>query len=114
MGDEPRAGAPLRATDLPCPPWCILRGEHSFTLLNGYGVLVRTHEAQPWEGAGVHVTLFCEELAQSEREPEPQRNTHISLDSWPDGCLTGPDARRLAAALLNAADEWDESTLTAP
>jgi hypothetical protein len=33
----------------------------------------------------------------------------ISLESWPDGYMVTPaEARRLAAALLNAADEADE------
>lgn len=102
-------------TSLPCPPWCQLPAGHGFDAEYG-GELHRSHEAATAdfrftgpEGAPINVSV---RLLSIESAPEPDGPPSTSppvvyLDEA-EG-LAGPQARQVAAALLDAADMWDEA-----
>jgi hypothetical protein len=73
---------------LTCPSWCAAPDGHGWE-----------HYGRDWSVHDVAIGLVAE-------------GAHAAPLVWvsPDGggSFSGPQARQLAAALLNAADEWDQ------
>ncbi len=96
---------------MPCPDWCVLPAGHGII---GYrdDLLLRTHESASSrlgdERIG-EVVLLEEEVAASEHGPVVSHDTYVSVEVLPTWRLTGSQLRRLASALLDAADEWDRA-----
>lgn len=98
----------MMATKVPCPRWCTRPSGHPFVAVeeqNGR-VLLREHE-RVWmmpvpHVPPVEVALTAEEEATSAEGPTVLEGPHVRLDVSRDARLTTAQARRLAAALLNA------------
>jgi hypothetical protein len=101
----------------PCPPWCALPVGHGFDQIGD-----DLHRFHRWEVASVDtaeggaaaISLTVESLESGQRTEAPTRTPlSVCVYGYLEGDdLTGPEARKLAAALLNAADEWDRITGT--
>jgi len=87
-----------------CPPWCTLPAGHGFYGIEPSGAVVRVHEQL--DAGDVGVFLIAQETAATDEGPVLTTVLRIELDLGTRR-VTGPDARQLAAALLNSADEWD-------
>lgn len=108
----------LPTTQLPCPCWCTLPPGHGFHDIDpGDGTVLRFHEHTlarfSWPHSYDSVTIKAGvELTQLERanadESRLLQRYPVVITAYTEGEeLTGPQARQLAAALLNAADAWD-------
>ncbi len=95
---------------MPCPDWCVLPAGHGII---GYrdDLLLRTHESAGLQGGERigDVVLLDDEVAASEHGPVVSHDTYVSVEVLPTWRLTGSQLRRLASALLDAADEWDRA-----
>ncbi len=113
------------STTHPCPDWCTLPAGHGVDGTTRDGTVIRSHERAvarmeyphtiPGAMKGIThswwVAIVRSDMLQTDDGPvievEPVTIT-VSIcdgDNW-----TAPQARQLAAALLDAADEWDEIT----
>ena len=89
-----------------CPEWCDKRANHEWTV--GVGDLFRQHEAARVEirhGVVAYVEMLEVAAAEDQWQPRTVDGVRIVVDA--DGTVTTEEARRLAAALLNAADLLD-------
>jgi hypothetical protein len=101
-------------TILPCPPWCILPAGHRFHSMTEDGLLIRNHEGPDRSISSVSIGLVADETARTDNGPvvvaEPP-TVYVSTDDIVRPCkFTGPELRTIAAALLDAAHEWDQIT----
>ncbi len=111
----------------PCPDWCTLAPGHGWdgadigTVTRGHGgILARTErwtvELYLLEKADAQVVLDEHGRWEDiEGQPGPSQYPDGPLiDIGPPAAgselMTGPEARALAAALLEAADAWDKAT----
>ncbi len=103
----------------PCPPWCALPSGHGYDSLDADDTLLRFHERDlsrfSWPHSSEPVTTGVGvSLTQMERaSADGSRVLHhwpVVITAYTKGGeeLTGPQARQFAAALLDAADAWDE------
>jgi len=104
-------------TTLPCPDWCVLPAGHGFYTLTDEGFLFRCHEGQDRSAPNVAIALVADETALSDQGPVvtvEAPTVFVSTDDIIAGNqrFTGPTLRMVAAALLDAADEWDRITGT--
>jgi hypothetical protein len=111
----------LATTPLPCPTWCTQPRGHGFDgeLPGGSRVLIRNHETTlatiattgpDGRETNAYVDIYAEETAASNDGPIlSSGDPHIVVDGE---CthLTGREARRLAEALVAAAEARDEAT----
>lgn len=110
---------PSNVQVIPCPSWCEhADAGHGFDDTDMSGNPVRFHERSCGDDLAFSADLVVKETAAGEGgpldHPEPPY-----LEVWVHGNgvgydpatkapgLTGPQARVLAAALLDAADAWD-------
>jgi len=98
-------------TSLPCPSWCTLGAGHPFNREDVDGEHSRDHEryfGPHVSGLRVQVDVKQYETADGPDGPVISQE-RPAISAVGDGLeeLTGPHARRVAAALLNAADLWD-------
>ena len=93
-------------TSLPCPPWCSLPRGHGFDQADG-DLLTRAHTAAEVElhGPARVGVMALETAADTDGPVVSVMAPTIYIEA--DGDFTGPQAREIAAALLNAADAWD-------
>jgi len=111
--------SPMERTPLPCPDWCTLRTGHGFdNFAPAEQGIFRYHErsighieytSYYGDARREDVRLVGEEHAAGNDGPVT-RTGRPYLDSPEMNGLTGPQARELAAALVEAADLWDEAT----
>jgi len=108
------SGRQTLTTSLPCPEWCTLPDGHAFDDGLG-GELSREHTAAvaevelPWSDAyhgRAKVAVVAVENAYHPDGPV-NRSAPVVYVQMSGGALSGSDARRIAAALLDAADVWD-------
>lgn len=100
-------------TTLPCPDWCVLPTGHGFHSLTHEGLLMRCHEGADHSTAGVAIALITDETALSDNGPVDSLTVptvYVCSDDTTLGRQDGPSLRRIAAALLDAADELDGIT----
>ena len=110
------------STTLPCPAWCARPRGHGFGL-EVDGRTWRGHHRQvasfkwpkPDRPSGLTtVTLLVEQGEGSTLDEEGVRldvePVEIVLDIGEYATMTGPEARQLAAALLDDVDLWDVAT----
>ncbi len=99
-------------TALPCPPWCETEAGHPFESYNANDRQVRPHSAalfrEPTNAAYV-------DLVQEDTRDPGDDSTASQGPAFISVCFEGDytdsgTVRRLAAALLNAADRLDEVT----
>jgi len=95
-------------TTLPCPPWCAWPAGHGFDSIDpADGTLWRSHERIIRDiSRSTGVYLSQTEKAETDQGPVLER-TPVEITANGGECLNGPEARQLAAALLDAADAWD-------
>jgi hypothetical protein len=104
-------------TTVDCPAWCTEPAGHPMEAETG-GWPIRHHFREGAElqtlGYGglprdVAVCLSAIEIAASDIGPVlDMTDLVIEISGYEEGDpMTGPQARQLAAELLNAADEWD-------
>jgi hypothetical protein len=100
----------ITPTILGCPTWCGLPYGHGFASVDYAGNLMRCHARGFGEGVG-SVELTSTEIAAGDDgpiDPTAPLELGIWVNNPGDNQLTGPQARRLAAALMQAADAWDQ------
>jgi len=104
-------------TSLPCPSWCTRPAGHGFDqadveyLTRAHTAAVTQLEIISVEGFSSHVTvgiMSVENAVDVDGPVADLGDPNVYLDA--DGDFTGVHARQIAAALLNAADVWDEAT----
>ena len=99
-----------------CPVWCDLPAGHGYDSIDGTGFVFRCHRVEIATGIGYGtfgklgaVEVSSLEMGASDDGPvvetDPPVIMMFGVSEGDD--LTGPQARKLAAALLLAADEWD-------
>jgi len=102
---------------LPCPSWCDLPAGHGFDSIDGDGSLWRAHqrvfrdfEFCDLDGNRFSVRVWMSEAQNASSDEGPVLG-RLPLEITADRTegLTGPQARQVAAALLDAADAWDEA-----
>ena len=97
-----------------CPDWCALPAGHDFDR-DGGGVSrlhrreIATLDTEEGGPGAIRLTVECLESGRHEQAVE-QTPPSVCVHARGGDDLTGPEARRFAAALLNAADEWDRVT----
>lgn len=99
-------------TTLPCPPWCVLPAGHPFYSLTPEGFLWRSHEGRDLSTDEVAISLVADETALSDRGPRNRLDgptVWVGTDDSAPGSSKHDSAalRRIAAALLQAADDLD-------
>ena len=98
-----------------CPDWCALPAGHGFDRI-GAGLSrfhrreVATVDTEEGGTGAIRLNVECLESGQHEQDVEQTPLSVCVYDYREGDDLTGPEARQLAAALLNAADEWDRIT----
>ena len=107
-----------QTTTIPCPPWCDLAPGHGIELDDPsdstwgsrfHRRTVADVSTERGENAAC-VDLECLETSRGERIVVTTPVV-LSIFGYREGdALDGPQARQLAAALLNAADEWNKIT----
>ncbi len=121
MPDLPPAGSLTTPTSLPCPPWCERPAGHRFefgapdTGLHGryhswtLASLTFPHPDKPGRECEVSVDLVQMDEGRDHAGPVLRTGPLFIGISEIEGTagMSGPMARRFAAALLDAADEWD-------
>lgn len=106
--DDEQPWPPETPTDAPCPPWCQQPHGHPYQLMDHTGLsrlhLARLADLSPWG-----LTL---EVAQIDHVTDPAQNgppvvTFELSRATGVVAVTGPALRRLAATILDAADNLD-------
>ncbi len=108
----------LPTTTMPCPAWCTMRPGHGWES-GDVDEECRGHERKiatvvgcvpgVYGFATVYVSLDAEETLTVDEHGATSTlsQVDISLDTNGNG-MTGPQAREVAAALVEAADLWDQ------
>ena len=92
-------------TDLPCPSWCELHAGHEMCYVIGG---VDRHHSRTIGDQRLEIQIACYEEAESVDGPVTSvERTMMVASGIEDRNLSSSEARRLAAALLNAADRLD-------
>ena len=103
---------------LPCPSWCEQPAGHAYDMVQFNGMRSRFHDRRTLSlhepsAYGEHtmvevrVGLQLLERVDAEGQVAGGHQVEVYLDTN-DAPLSASPARKVAAALLNAAEEWDE------
>jgi len=101
---------------LPCPSWCEEPAGHPFTSAD-LDAFTREHRCSVValhftddDGSADTYTVEVAQIEQLDRNDGARRQDPVSVEVYNAlDSMTGPQARQLAAALLDAADAWDEA-----
>ncbi len=106
----------------PCPAWCIYGAAHAFEPSDDPTVMWRQHDHPvrwlQWshvDGGMPAVSVWMSQAEQSVAADGPilSRPVEIVIESSELTRLTGPQARQLAAGLIDAANLWDAADRSA-